>query len=250
MTGLFQDLRFAILSLNRDRRFTLLAVLALALGIAKTYFEVVGVVSDVRSSGIDLQVQPAAFLPSRTAQQFISAIAVRTARSADEFSGALVRQIWAMDHNITLSDDRVSLESRLQKYDYAQPEFEFATLSAFAGIGLLLVIIGVYGVMAYNVSLQTREIGIRMALGAQRGDVLEVILRRGAVLIGMGAILGLFLAWAVTRLIQNQLSNVKPTDPWTLSAVTAIVLLVGLLACTSPARRAAKVDPVAALRYE
>jgi len=215
-----------------------------------TYFDVVGVVSNVRGSGIEQQAQPGAFLPSTIAQQFVSSIDIRTARDADEFSGAILRQVWAMDHDITLSNDRGSLESNLQKYDYAQPEFEFITLSAFAGIGLLLVIIGVYSVMAYNVSLQTREIGIRMALGAQQRDVLRSVLRRGTALLGMGAILGLFLAWAVTRLIQNQLWRVKPTDPWTLGTVTAIVLLVGLLACAGPARRATRVDPFIALRQE
>jgi putative ABC transport system permease protein len=215
----------------------------------QTYFEVVGVVSNVRDSGFDLEPPSVAFLPSTVAQQGISSIVARTAGPADELSGPIAQQIWALDREITFNG-RDSLQSILQKYAYAQPEFEFIMLSTFAGIGMLLVIIGVYSVMAYNVSLQTREIGIRMALGAQRGDVLQAILRRGAALIGMGAVLGLFLAWAVTRLIQNQLWSVKPTDPWTLGAVTAIVLLVGLLACAGPARRAAKVDPMVALRYE
>jgi putative ABC transport system permease protein len=216
----------------------------------KIYFEIAGVVSNVRGSGIDQQVHPSAFLPSTLAQRFVSSVAIRTTRNADELSGAIVRQIWAMDHDITLSGDRDSLQDLLQKYDYAQPEFEFMTLSTFASIGLLLVIIGVYSVMAYNVSLQTHEIGIRMALGAQQGDVLRSVLRRGTVLTGIGVVLGLFLAWGLTRLIQNQLWNVKASDPWTLGAVTIIVLLVGLLACMSPARHAAKVDPMVALRYE
>jgi putative ABC transport system permease protein len=217
----------------------------------KTYFEIVGVVSDVRDSGIDHEAQPAAFLPCSIAEQFVSGIDIRTARDANEFSGAIVRQVWAMDHDITLSDNRGSLESNFEKYNYAQPEFEFVALSTFASIGLLLVIIGVYSVMAYNISLQTHEIGIRMALGAQQEDVLWSVLQRGTALIGVGTVLGLFLAWATTRLIRNQLwSGVKPTDPWTLCAVTAIVLLVGLLACARPARRASKVDPMVALRYE
>ena len=216
----------------------------------KTYFEVVGIVSNMRGSGIEQEVQPGAFLPSTLAQQFVSSIDIRTAGDADEFSGAIVRQVWSMDHDITLSNDRGSLQSNLQKYDYAQPEFEFIMLSSFAAIGLLLVIIGVYSVMGYNVSLQTREIGIRMALGAQRTDVLRAVLRTGTALIGVGTVIGLFLAWAVTRLIQNQLWRVKPTDPWTLGAVTAVVLLVGILACAGPARRATQVDPFVALREE
>ena len=218
--------------------------------VGKTYFEIVGVVSNVRGSGIEQEVQPGTFLPVTVTPQIASAINIRTAGNADSFSGAIVRQIWAMDHEVTLSNDRGSLESNLQKYDYAQPEFEFVALSVFATIGLLLVVIGVYSVMAYNVSLQTHEIGIRMALGAQQGDVLRSVLRRGSALLGMGAILGLFLAWAATRLIQHQLWRVKPTDPWTLGSVTGIVLLVGLLACMGPAHRATRVDPYTALRQE
>ncbi|HEU5400406.1 MAG TPA: ABC transporter permease, partial [Terriglobales bacterium] len=159
----------------------------------KTYFEVVGVVSNVRSSGIEQEVRPAAFLPTTIGPQFNFSIAVQTARDADLFSGEIARQIWAMNRDITLMNDRGSLESRLQKYDYARPQFEFIMLSTFAAVGLLLVIIGVYGVMAYNVSLQTREIGIRMALGAQQSDVVLGVIRRGTALIGMGAVLGLVL---------------------------------------------------------
>ena len=216
----------------------------------KTYFEIVGVVSDVRSSGIQQQVQPEAFLPNTLVPQYVSSIIVRTARNADDSSGEIFRQIWSLNRGITLPNDRGSLESQLEKYDYARPQFEFVMLSTFAAIGLLLVIIGVYGVMAYNVSLQTREFGIRMALGAQQQAVLMSVLRRGTTLIATGAIFGLFLAWALTRLIQNQLWHVKPTDPWTLSCVTAIVLLVGLLACVGPAHRATKVDPCIALREQ
>ncbi|HEU5402065.1 MAG TPA: FtsX-like permease family protein, partial [Terriglobales bacterium] len=216
----------------------------------KSYFEIVGVVSNVRSSGIQQEVKPLAFLPNTLFPESVSSVVVRTARNADDSSGEIFRQIWALNRGITLPNDRGSLESQLQKYDYARPQFEFIMLSTFAAVGLLLVIIGVYGVMAYNVSLQTRELGIRMALGAQQRDVLVSVLRRGTSLIAIGAVVGLFLSWAVTRLIQNQLWHVKPTDPLTLGSVTAIVLLVGLLACVGPARRATKVDPCIALREE
>ena len=216
----------------------------------KTYFEIIGVVSNVRSSGIQQLVQPEAFLPNTLFPQSVTSVIVRTARNADDSSGEIFRQIWALNRGITLPNDRGSLESQLQKYDYARPQFEFVMLSTFAAIGLLLVVIGVYGVMAYNVSLQTREFGIRMALGAQQNAVLLSVIRRGTTLITMGAILGLFLAWALTRLIQNQLWHVKPTDPVTLGCVTVLVLLTGLLACVGPAHRATKVEPNVALREE
>jgi putative ABC transport system permease protein len=243
-----QKLDFAALD-QTQQRFPQARVKPTTGAPVKTYFEIVGVVSDVNRSGIDQQVRPAAFLPT-TAQQFIFGIAVRTVRDADEFSGHVVQQIWGMNRDITISNDRGSLESLLQKYDYSQPEFEFVMVSTFACVGLLLVIIGVYSVMAYNVSLQTRSIGIRMALGAQQGVVLRGVLRSGAALIGTGVIIGLLLACAVTRLIQHQLWGVKPTDPWTLSTVATIVLLVGIFACMGPARRATQVDPFVALRDE
>lgn len=217
---------------------------------AKTYFNVVGVVSNVKLTGMEQQPQPQAFLPCTVAQQRISGMVVRTAGDADEFSGKISQQIWSMDHDIDLSNDRGSIQSLLQKFLYAKPEFEFVMLSTFAGVGLLLVVIGTYSVMAYNVSLQTREIGIRMALGAQRGDVLRQVLWRGGVLLGIGIALGLFGAWGVTRLIRNQLWGVEATDPWTFAGVTVIVVLAGLLACAGPARRATQVDPIVALREE
>lgn len=199
---------------------------------------------------MDERLRPEAFLPCTVAQQFISGIAVHTAGDADKLSGKVSQQIWAIDRDINLSNDRGSIESTMQKYIYARPEFEFVMLSTFAGVGLLLVIIGTYSVMAYNVSLQTREIGIRMALGAQRADILRGVLRRGAVLVGAGVALGLAGSWGATRLIRNQLWGVKPTDPQTFAAVIFIVVAAGLLACAVPARRATEVDPLVALREE
>jgi putative ABC transport system permease protein len=114
----------------------------------------------------------------------------------------------------------------------------------------LLVIVGVFSVMAYTVSLQTQEIGIRMALGAQQGSILQMILTQGARLLSTGIVLGLFLSYGLTRFLASQIWGVSATDPWTFTAVAALVVAVGLGACFLPASRAARVDPLVALRYE
>jgi ABC-type antimicrobial peptide transport system permease subunit len=123
-------------------------------------------------------------------------------------------------------------------------------LSVFASLGLVLVLIGVYSVIAYTVSRQTHEIGIRMALGASRADVLRMVLWMGARLLGMGLAVGLVASFAVTRLIASQLWGVSPHDPVTLCGVVVIVASAGLAACYFPARRATRVDPMVALRYQ
>jgi putative ABC transport system permease protein len=123
-------------------------------------------------------------------------------------------------------------------------------LGVFAGVGLVLVALGVYGVIAYTVSRQTHEIGIRMALGAAGGDVQRMVLRMGLRLIGLGVVTGLLASLAVTRVLGSQLWGVKPHDPLTLGAVVVVVAAAGVSACYFPARRATRVDPIVALRYE
>ena len=120
----------------------------------------------------------------------------------------------------------------------------------FAGIGLLLVALGVYSLIAYTVSRQTREIGIRMSLGATRGHVHRMVLQMGLRLIAAGAVVGLILSFAVTRVLAHQLWSTSPHDPATLAGVVCIMVLAGLAASYFPARRATRVDPIVALRYE
>src|SRR6185437_8541023 len=207
-----------------------------------TWFEVVGIVSDEKLPYFgpgNAPPRPEAFVPWTVVPENVRVLSIRTSGNADRYSTALVQQVWDMDPDIETGDARagqtVSEADQLSKEIYAQPEFEFLMLSTFAAVGLLLVMIGVYSVMAYHVSLQTHETGIRMALGAQRSDILRSVLRKGAILIACGVGIGVFGAWGATRLIRNQLWHVKPTDPWTIAGAILIVIFTGVLACLIPA---------------
>jgi ABC-type antimicrobial peptide transport system permease subunit len=132
----------------------------------------------------------------------------------------------------------------------ARQNFNMLLLTIFAVIALLLAAIGIYGVMSYSVEQRTQEIGIRMALGSSRGDVLKLMLSQGLKLAGMGVAIGLALAYLLTRFLASLLFSVKAGDPWTLAAVAAILALVALIATYIPARRAAATDPGQALHYQ
>ncbi len=214
-----------------------------------TYFEIIGVVGDFKNAGLQDPPMPQAFLPYTITGVRDRAILVRTSINPLSMIKGISQEIWAVDHNIALAQTG-SLESFLYRFSYARPEFGLKTLGAFAGIGLLLVVIGVFSVMAYTVSLQTHEIGIRLALGAQQTSILTMILTKGMRLMAAGVLIGLLASYYLTRFIASQIWGVSTTDPLTFAAVVIVVVSVGLTACLMPARRAARVDPLVALRYE
>jgi putative ABC transport system permease protein len=212
------------------------------------YFEVVGIVPDVKNQGLQDPPLPQAYIPYTITAYANRAILIRTAVDPLSLVKNVRTEIWAVDRNISFRG--ATLASYLQQYSYAEPEFGLVSLGAFAGIGLLLAAIGVFSVMAYAVSLQTHDIGVRMALGAQQADILRMVLRKGLALVIAGIAIGLAASFAVTRLLASELWGVSASDPLTFSAVVAIVVTVGAAACLLPARRATRVDPLIALRDE
>jgi putative ABC transport system permease protein len=212
-------------------------------------FEIVGVISDAKNRGIQEPPLPEIFVPYTITGAFERGILVRTSVPPLTLLNNVRREIWAVDPNVALTLTG-SLEDFMKRFTYAEPRFSLVLLGVFAGVGLVLVALGVFSVIAYAVARQTHEIGIRMALGASRGDVVWLVLRRGLQLIGLGVGVGLLASFIVTRVIANLLWEVSPRDPATLGAVVVVVGLAGLAACYFPARRATKVDPLIALRYE
>jgi putative ABC transport system permease protein len=212
-------------------------------------FEVVGVIGDAKNNGIQDPPMPEMFVPYTVTGAFDRGILVRTSPPPLTLLKDLQREIWAVDRNVAFTLTG-SLEDFMRRFTYAEPQFGLVLMSVFAGVGLLLVALGVFSVIAYTVSRQTHEIGIRMALGAGRSDVLRMVLTMGFQLLGLGVALGLFGAFAATRVMANQLWGVSPRDPVTLATVVCVVAVAGLAACWFPARRATRVDPLVALRYE
>ena len=143
-----------------------------------------------------------------------------------------------------------TMKGYLKSFLYSGPQFALTILSIFAAIGLILVAIGAYSVLAYTVSQQTHEIGIRMALGAARQSIFLMVLRMGATLVCIGLGVGLVASLLLNRLIANQLWGVQPHDPLTMISVILIIAMIGTIACLVPAKRATRVDPVVSLRYE
>jgi predicted permease len=210
-------------------------------------FQIIGVISDVKTVGPQKPAIPIIFLPYTVRGGFF--MLIKTTVDPASLKNAVQGQIWAVnrDEVVPLSS---SLEDFLERFTYATPEFGLALALPLASISLLLVIVGVFSVMAYTVSLQTQEIGVRMALGAQQSEILRMVLRKGLALITAGIFIGLLASYGLTRFLASQIWGVSATDPWTFGAVVALVVITGIAACLLPARRAAGVDPLVALRYE
>ena len=158
------------------------------------------------------------------------------------------KQIWSLDSQLPVSD--VHPMDDLLAVSIAQQRFNMLLLGLFAALALILAAVGIYGAMAYAVNQRTHEIGIRTALGAQRRDVLRLVMREGTKIAFFGITSGIAGALALTRLMASLLFEVKPTDPSTFAGVAILLALVALAACYIPALRATKVDPMVALRYE
>jgi putative ABC transport system permease protein len=209
---------------------------------------IIGVAGDVRHYALDIAPAPQVYLPYTQAPSQQMTLLVRSTNNPESQIAAVRNQVWAVDrdqpvYNIK-SMERVVAES------IAQKRFTMLLLGIFAAVALMLAIIGLYGVMTYMVTQRTHEIGIRMALGAQASDVLKLIVGHAMTLVVIGVSLGLGAAFALTRVINSFLYGVSATDPWTFTAVPLVLCVVAAAASYIPARRATKVDPMVALRYE
>jgi putative ABC transport system permease protein len=215
---------------------------------------VVGVVNDTKQRSLSDPSPTTVFIPLTQAPEETkgilrqSSFVLRTTGDPLLLSAVIRSEVRQLDpglpvRNLCSMDQLVSRSTAPQR-------FNLSLLSLFSGLGLLLAAVGIYGVMAYNVSQRTHEIGLRMALGAQTHQVLKLVLKQGMRLALIGVALGLATSFALTRLMKNLLFGVSATDPATLAAVAVLLILATLLACYIPARRATKVDPLVALRYE
>jgi putative ABC transport system permease protein len=213
------------------------------------YFEIIGVVADAKNSGLQNAPRPEIYFPHTVTGTGPRGIMVRTEGNANSISASLRQAIAAVDPDVAVSDTG-PMETFLTRWYYAGPRFTLMILGTFGVTGLLLVLIGVFSVMAYMVSVRTHEIGIRVALGAQPKHVLRMVLRKGLTLILAGTVSGLAASGAMTRLMATQIWGVSATDPWTFSAVAVVILAAGLTGCMFPARRATQVDPLLSLHYE
>ncbi len=212
------------------------------------WMTVVGVVGDVKQSGLDFAAAPHIYVPTWQTPWLRVGLLARTAAEPLSFAPALRRQIQAVDrdqpiYNIHTMEDLINESVSLRRLN-------MLLLGAFAFIALALAAVGIYGVIAYAVTQRTQEIGIRMALGAQKRDVLKLVLLQGLLLTLAGVAVGLLASFGLTRLMTKLLYEVSATDPLTFIVIAFLLIAVALLACWFPARRATKVDPLTALRHD
>ncbi|MGA8073157.1 MAG: ADOP family duplicated permease, partial [Candidatus Acidiferrales bacterium] len=210
--------------------------------------EVVGIVKDIRDVTPNAAARPEIYCSARQSSLSSVAVFIRTKSDRHALLPALRDVVQSIDADLPLTDAGTMDES-IHKWS-TTPRFQSTLLTVFAGLGLLLALIGIYGVIAISVAQQTREIGIRMALGAQPGDVMRMMLRRGLMWVAAGATAGLVGALGATRLLGTLLFEVKATDPLSFAIATALLVAAAVAACYVPARRAMRVDPMVALRYE
>jgi predicted permease len=212
-------------------------------------FEIVGVVRDTLNNGLNQPLLPEVYLPYSVASFANMMVVVRTSIDAAGVTRAVVNEVYAVDRSQPVTSVE-TLDALLQETAYATPRFNLALLSVFATVGIILAIVGVYGVMSNAVAQQRHEIGVRMALGADGSTIARMVIGRGLQLLIVGLIVGLAGSALSARLLARQVWNIPAFDPLAFALVSAIVLVAGLQACFWPARRAARIDPIVALRQE
>ncbi|HEV8187776.1 MAG TPA: ABC transporter permease [Pyrinomonadaceae bacterium] len=211
---------------------------------------VVGVVGDVKITGLDEAIRPVLYYPFRQSSSTFQNLVVRTDGDPNVLAGAIRNEIRNLEPDAAILNVRTMDDMIAQTPASFMRRFPALLISIFAGVALLLASIGIYGVVSYSVSQQTHYIGVRMALGASPADILKMVLKQGLLLALMGVGIGVLAALGLMRLLSTLLYQVSTNDVTTFATVTGALFVVALLACYLPARRATKVDPLVALRYE
>jgi putative ABC transport system permease protein len=209
---------------------------------------VVGVVAHVKNYGVDQPSRFETYFPNAQRPAGGGALVLRSSASAAALSSALRAAVHSVDPDVPLFDIR-ELEAVVAE-NTAPQRLSVVLIASFAGLALLLAAVGIYGVISYGVTQRAHEIGIRLAVGAQRGDILRLVVGQGAKLTGIGLAVGLAASLGLGRAISGLLFRVSPFDPAALAGVSLLLLAVALAACYLPARRAARTDPMVALRHE
>ncbi len=231
------------------RTIRLAGLAAGAFPVADPTFEIIGIVPDVANQGLRDSPLAHVYLPFTVRSSRAIGLIVRTSSDPMGAFDAIRREIRAIDRRVALGQPATP-ERALQRNFYAQPRFSLVILGIFAGTGLVLIALGIYGVLAYTVSQQTRQIAIRMALGGERRHVLWMVLWGGLRLVAIGLAAGIAAGLVTNRLLETVLWKTSPRDPMTIAATIAVVVSIGAVACLVPAWRAMRVDPIVALRQE
>lgn len=210
--------------------------------------EIIGIVGDVKQYALGSESPPHMYSPQSQKPSSYMTLFIRTSVSPMSAATAVRQAIYAVDKDQPVSDVRTL--SEIANSSLSERRFTMILLAAFAAAALALAAIGIYGVMAFSVAQRSREIGLRLALGAQKRDVLAMVVGEGMAFAGIGVAVGVVCGLALGRTLSNMLFGVEPGDPATFLFISLLLALVALLACWLPARRAAKVDPMAALRQE
>jgi putative ABC transport system permease protein len=218
----------------------------LVLALSEKSFEIIGVVGDVRHRALEAQPSPAMYFP--TFDGGWMNLVIRTKGEPTNLATAVRREVRSIDRDQPIAD--VKTMNEWLANSVSAPRYRTLLLTIFALIALVLASTGIYGVMSYSVTQRTHEIGVRMALGARHFDVLKLVVRQGMSLVFIGVVIGILAAVALTRVLDSVLFEIRPKDPLTFTVVAVVLPVVALLACYIPARRATRVDPLIALRYE
>ena len=214
----------------------------------ESWISIVGVIGDVKQLGLDSSAKPEVYFPYLQVAAPSMSLVVRTASDPLSLAGAVKSQIQMIDKDLPI-DDAKTMQQLLAE-SISGRRFNMLLLTVFAVVALVLAVVGIYGVMSYTVTQRTHEIGIRVAIGAQPRDVFRMVIGQGMMLAMIGVAFGLVGAFGLTRLMTTMLFGVEPTDPATFVSIAVLLTGVALVACYIPGRRATKVDPLVALRYE